>query len=271
MPKWIANARMYAVAPAAEDAWRAVLIHISEEAGVPLEYLTYAAPLPLDQLWIRPDLGAVLMCGFPIALGLAPVSPIAAPIPSAAWAEGRAVYRTDLVVRADSRFQTLTDTFGGRLGWTVEHSQSGFNALRHHLLRYRSSKSPKLYRDVVGHLITARKVVDSILDGIIDVGPIDGYWHSLFALHYPELAAQLRTVESTEPSAAPAFVASQHLSAEAVKRLCDTFVGAAQRPWFAALAAQIGARGFAPSRRADYDGTLEWQARAQADGYLIPS
>jgi ABC-type phosphate/phosphonate transport system substrate-binding protein len=262
---------MYAVAPVAEDAWRALLIHISEEAGVPLAYLIYSAPLPLDQLWTRPDLGAVLMCGFPIALGLAPVSPIAAPIPAAPWAGGRAVYRTDLVVRADSRFQTLTDTFTGRLGWTVEHSQSGFNALRHHLLRYRSSKRPKLYRDVVGHLITARKVVDSILTGEIDVGPIDGYWHSLFALHYPDLAAQLRTVESTTLSAAPAFVASQQLSTEAVKRLCDAFVGAAQRPWFAALAAPIGVRGFAPSHRVDYDSILEWQVRAEADGYLMPS
>jgi ABC-type phosphate/phosphonate transport system substrate-binding protein len=211
------------------------------------------------------------MCGFPIALGLAPVSPIAAPIPSAPWAGGRAVYRTDLVVRADSRFQTLIDTFGGRLGWTVEHSQSGFNALRYHLLRYRSSERPQLYRDVVGHLITARRIVDSILRGEIDVGPIDGYWHSLFALHYPDLAAQLRTVESTELSAAPAFVASQHLSAEAVKRLCDTFVGAAKRPWFAALAAQIGVRAFVPSRRADYASTLQWQAQAEAEGYLVPS
>ena len=34
--------------------------------------------------------------------------------------------------------RTLEDTFGGRAGWTVEHSHSGFNAFRHHLLAYRT-------------------------------------------------------------------------------------------------------------------------------------
>ena len=67
----IANARMYAVAPAAEEAWRALLEHIASEADMPLTYLPYPAPQPLEQLWSRADLGAVLMCGYPIALRLA--------------------------------------------------------------------------------------------------------------------------------------------------------------------------------------------------------
>ena len=42
------------------------------------------------------------MCGFPIALKLATVIPLAAPIPRAPWAGGRALYRTDLIVRSDA-------------------------------------------------------------------------------------------------------------------------------------------------------------------------
>jgi hypothetical protein len=79
----IANARMYAVTPEVEAAWRALLAHIARDAQVPLEYLPYPAPQPLEQLWARTDLGAVFMCGFPIALKLAPVVPLAAPIPRA--------------------------------------------------------------------------------------------------------------------------------------------------------------------------------------------
>ena len=90
---------MYSVTPAVEAAWRALLEHITHEAGVVLDYLPYPAPQPLETLWSRPDLGAVFMCGYPIALKLAPVVPIAAPIARANWAEGRAVYRTDLIVR----------------------------------------------------------------------------------------------------------------------------------------------------------------------------
>ena len=107
VPDRIMNARMYAVTPQAEAAWQSLLAHVASEAGVALDYLPYAAPQPLEQLWARADVGAVLMCGYPIALKLAAVLPIAAPIPRAPWAQGRAVYRTDLIVRADSPYRTL--------------------------------------------------------------------------------------------------------------------------------------------------------------------
>ena len=88
-------------------------------------------------MWRRPDLGCVQMCGYPIALGIAEVAPLASPVPAAPWAGGKAVYRSDLIVRKDAPYTTLADTFGGAVGWTVEHSHSGFNALRHHLLPWR--------------------------------------------------------------------------------------------------------------------------------------
>ena len=69
--------------------------------------------------------------------------PLAAPIPEADWAGGRAVYRTDLIVRNDAPYRTLEDTFGGVAGWTVAHSQSGFNAFRHELLAFRRADRPR--------------------------------------------------------------------------------------------------------------------------------
>ncbi len=134
---FVSNARMYAVSPAAETDWQDLIGHVAEDAGAPLEYLTYKAPQPLEDLWCRPDLGCVQMCGYPIALGVAEVVPLASPVPAAPWAGGQAVYRTDLIVRKDTPYKDLADTFGGAVGWTVEHSHSGFNALRHHLLPWR--------------------------------------------------------------------------------------------------------------------------------------
>jgi hypothetical protein len=78
-----------------------------------------AVPLPqsLEELWVRHDVGcAFIMCGYPIALRQFDVVPIAAAIPVAPWAQRRAVYRTDLVVKADSRYEQLSDSFGGRIG-----------------------------------------------------------------------------------------------------------------------------------------------------------
>ena len=78
-------------------------------------------------------------------------------------------------MRKDAPYKELADTFGGTVGWTVEHSHSGFNALRHHLLQYRTEARTQRYQQSIGNLITARGIVDEVLDGTIDIGPLDAY------------------------------------------------------------------------------------------------
>lgn len=263
----IANARMYAVTPTVEAAWRTLIGHVTDEAGSTLDYLPYPAPQPLEPLWRRPDLGCVLMCGFPIALGLAEVQPIAAPIPAAPWAEGRPVYRTDLIVRADNPARVLQDTFGGTLGWTVEHSHSGFNALRHHLLAYRTPDRPQPFARVSGPLVTARAVLDGVLDGTITVGPLDGYWHLLIRQHAPDLLAGVRVLDSTQTAPMPAFVMAASRPQAERDRLAAAFVAAAGRPWFGPLAHTLHLSGFAPMQRDDYALTLQWDSEAKAQDF----
>lgn len=270
MTDWIANARMYAVTPGVEASWRRLLEHVADDAGVALRYVPYPAPQPLESLWTRADLGAVFMCGFPIALGLAPVVPLASPIPRVAWAEHRPVYRTDLIVRRDAPFAALGDTFGGRAGWTVTHSHSGFNAWRYHLLRFRTPARPALYGEMAGELITARKVLDSVREGRIDIGPLDAYWHMLLARHAPELTAAIRVLDSTAVAPMPAFVAAAGMPAETVLRLRAAFTAAAARPWFAPLAGELLLEGFAPASAESFAPLLEWDRAARSAGYDQP-
>jgi len=265
------NARMYAVTPEVETFWRTLLGHITRDAGVELAYLPYPAPQPLEDLWGRGDLGAVLMCGYPIALQLAPVIPIAAPIPKASWAAGRAVYRTDLIVRQDSPYRTLEDTFGGRAGWTVEHSHSGFNAWRHHLLAYRMPERPALYREMVGHLVTARRVLDSVREGRIDVGPLDAYWHLLMARHAPRLTAGVRVLASTEVAPMPSFVAAAGAPTPMIARLRAALLAAHRKSWFAPLAEPLLLEGFAQVSAQTFTPLLQWDVDARAAGFERPA
>lgn len=267
----VMNARMYAVTPAVEAAWRALLERVTEEAGVSFGYLPYPAPQPLEKLWSRVDLGAVFMCGYPMTLGMASVVPLAAPIPRAPWAQGRAVYRSDLIVRQEAPYRTLQDTFGGRAGWTVEHSHSGFNALRHHLLGYRSAQQPRLFAEVVGQLVTARNVLDAVREGRIDVGPLDAYWHLLIAQHAPELTAGIRIIESTALAPIPAFVAAAATPPEVIARLRAAFGAAARREWFAPLAQVLSLEGFAPVTLESYAPLYAWDREARAAGYPLPA
>jgi ABC-type phosphate/phosphonate transport system substrate-binding protein len=271
MSERIMNARMYAVTAGVEALWRTLLGHVTREAGVALSYLPYPAPQPLEALWGRADLGAVLMCGYPIALKLAPVIPLAAPIPRAAWAGGRALYRSDLIVRDDTPYRTLQDTFGGRAGWTVEHSHSGFNAWRHHLLAFRSAARPALYREMVGNLVTARNVLDSVRDGRIDVGPLDAYWHLLIARHAPQLTAGVRVLATTATAPMPAFVAAQGTPPEVVAQLRAAFATASSRSWFGALAEPLLLQGFAEVSEKSFAPLLEWDRAAKAAGFERPA
>ena len=271
MTEQIMNARMYAVTADVEAAWRALLERIAAEAGVQLIYVPHPEPRPLEDLWTRPDVGCVLMCGYPIALELARVLPIAAPIPRAPWAKGLPVYRSDLIVRADAPFQRLEDTFGGTAGWTVQHSHSGFNAFRHHLLGFRTAERPALYGRMVGRLVTARAVLDAVRDGRIDVGPLDAYWHLLISRHEPALTAGVRVVATTELAPMPAFVAAAGTPAETVAALRAAFVAAAARDWFAPYREELLIEGFAAADRQHFARTLDWDRAARAAGYPLPA
>ena len=91
-----------------------------------------------------------------------------------------------------------------RLGWTVAHSQSGFNAVRTHLLGLRGSRA-SLYAKSIGPLLTPRRVIEALLAGEIDIGPLDSYFYDLLLAAEPETAARLRIIETTALAAdAPA-------------------------------------------------------------------
>ncbi|KIZ47660.1 hypothetical protein OO17_03175 [Rhodopseudomonas palustris] len=268
---YVANARMYAVAPAAAAAWRDLFAWLARASGVDLNVIDHAFPLPLAELWSRPDLGCGFMCGFPYLLATERPQPIAAPVPLHAVVPGRPVYATRLIVRAGSRLQTLEQTFGGRLGFTVADSHSGYNALRHHLLPYRLARRNDLYRESIGPLFTPRRVIEAVLSGAIDVGPLDSYALDLMLRHEPELATQIRVVATTEAAPIPFLVASRSCPDEVVTALRTTLLGFASNTDCADLSDALCLAGFAPVDLAAYETIAEWDAGARQAGYASPA
>ncbi|HKS61188.1 MAG TPA: PhnD/SsuA/transferrin family substrate-binding protein [Xanthobacteraceae bacterium] len=244
-----ANARMYAVTPAVKAAWQELFAWVAKESGVPLSYLDHAAPAPLETLWTRGDLGAAFMCGFPFAAAPAKPQALAAPIPSPPRYGGKPQYCTDFTVRADSAFTQLGDTFGRRIGWTVEHSQSGYQAVRNHLAALRAAHDAQW----VGPLVTPRRVIDALLAGEIDVGPLDSYVHDLLQRHEPATAAMLRVIESTAMTPIPLLVASPGVADDAVARLRQTLLSCHREPELAATLDTLLLARFVAVDPADYE------------------
>lgn len=260
---------MYAVNPAVRAAWAELFAWVSAHSGIALDVIDHAAPAPLEELWGRADLGLAFMCGFPFASGGFSVQPVAAPVPASALAPGRPFYASHLVVRAESEIATLQDSFGRRVGWTVEHSQSGFNALRRHLLPYRQA-GERLYAESVGPLVTPRRVIEALFADQIDIGPVDSYFHDLLSTHEPETAARLRIVATTAPRPMPLLVASQRVEPAIIERLRSGLLAAAGDPVARALLTSLGLSSFATVEREAYRALLDDARAAEAVGYSMP-
>src|SRR4030088_1683207 len=242
-----ANARMYSVDPGAASAWNELFEWLAQESGVDLRVTEHGFPAPLADLWSRPDLGCAFMCGFPYKLSQHPPRPVAAPVPLGASVAGKPVYATRFVVRADSAFRSLEDSFGGRLGYTAEDSHSGYNALRHDLLPYRLQRGGNLYRESIGPFHTPRRVIEAVLADKIDVGPLDGYALDLMLRHEAELAKEIRIVATTEAAPIPFLVASQECPDDVAASLRTALLTLGDAPAWAGLRERLGPRGFAPA------------------------
>ena len=202
----IANARMYSMTPEVGALWRRLLAAVLARAGSAVEIVEHAPPAPIAELWLRPDKAAVFMCGLPQSLAEPRPALVAAPVPSPAAYAGRPCYWSELVVRADSGLATLEQTFGQRLALTTPESQSGFAAPLHALMAHGDVRP--IYREVVAPAVTPMGALQAVIDRRAEVAPIDSYAFALMQRHAPALAAQVRSVASTEPTAIPALVAS---------------------------------------------------------------
>jgi ABC-type phosphate/phosphonate transport system substrate-binding protein len=258
---YVANARMYSVDPGAASAWNELFEWLAQESGFPEQ---------LGELWSRPDLGCAFMCGFPHVLAKNSPRPVAAPVPLRAPLPGRPVYATRLVVRADSSFRSLQETFGGRLGYTAEDSHSGYNALRHHLLPYRLQRGANLYRESIGPFDTPRRVIEAILEDRIDIGPLDSFALDLMLRHDPELAKQIRIVATTDTAPIPFLVASQRCPEQVVAALRTALLKFGDASACAGLRDRLCLQSFAPVAIEDYDVMLRWDAEARSAGYARP-
>lgn len=235
----VANARMYSATPALREDWHALLRWALARAGLAWPVVAYDAPAPLSAWWARDDLGLSLMCGLPLSQREPRPTVVAAPVPSPARYGGRPVYFTDIVVRAGSPFQSLEDTFGGTVGYTLADSLSGGVAFRHHLAPYRARRAGRLYARAVGELIHARGVIEALAAGRIDVGPLDSYYHDLLRQHEPALAAQVRTIATTAPLPIPPFVATAPLTADELARLREALHAACRAEALAEVRARL--------------------------------
>lgn len=216
----IANARMYAVSPVFRDVWKALFLHLSQHAGVSLNIVDHEPPAPIEDLWRHPRKAAVFMCGLPFAQAAPRPHILAAPVPALPEFAGAPCYWSEFVVRADSGYQALEDTFGSRIAFTTPGSQSGYAAPLLHLARF--AHLAPLFSEVIAPTITPLGALTSVVAGDADVAPLDSYAFRLLRNARPDLTRLVRVIAATAPTPIPPLVATRG----AVTALRSAFVGA---------------------------------------------
>jgi ABC-type phosphate/phosphonate transport system substrate-binding protein len=177
-----------------------------------IEVVEHTAPKPLDELWRRPDMAAVFMCGLPFSRMEPKPVLIAAPVPAPPEFGGRPEYWTEMVVRKDSPFERLEDTFGRRLALTVSGSQSGCAApltlLRQMATGSGGAAAGPPYDEVIAPRVTPLAALSAVVDGSADIAPVDAYAFVLLQKYRRDLTSAVRSIARTPRTPIPPLVAS---------------------------------------------------------------
>jgi ABC-type phosphate/phosphonate transport system substrate-binding protein len=230
----ITSFRMYNAVPKAAQAWRALFEKVFADVGFDIGFIEHGWPKPIAQLWAEPALCCAFMCGWPFARSGA-MQAIAAPVPSPARYAGLPRYCSEFLVREESGWHTLEESFGHRFGWMALDSQSGFNAPRTYLARFATAERALPYREVRGPLGAPMKTLEALRAGEVDVVALDSFFLDLCRHHEPARLSGIRCVATTPWTPIPLLVAAPEVDGQVVARLREHLVGLHQREEYRAL------------------------------------
>jgi phosphonate transport system substrate-binding protein len=155
---------------------------------------------------------AGFICGLPyVRLADQPEPPVellAAPVLQGERYAGKPVYFSDVIVHVDSPFQTFADLRGRSWSYNEPASHSGYNVTCHRLATIGAT------RDFFGKVIQAgfhQKSIRMVCTGEIDASAIDSQVLAIELRDHPELAPQLRIIDTFGPSPIQPVVASSRV------------------------------------------------------------
>jgi phosphonate transport system substrate-binding protein len=199
----------------------------------------------IDLCWI---------CGLPYIRKVAQapgwIEPLVAPVMRASRYQNRPIYFSDVVVHVDSPYHQLADLQGASWAYNEPGSHSGYGVVRYALALRGSTL------DFFGRVTASgahQTSLAMILRREVDGSAIDSTVLELELARHPEIAAQIRIIDSFGPSPIPPWVVSRAVPDELCTVLRETLVRMAADPAGRAILRQTGMARFEPVTDGDYD------------------
>ena len=230
--------------------YQGVAQYLEQHTGIPMLFVNDRPWKDRERMLDQAQAQVAFICGLPYTQRAGWLDLLAAPIMRAARYGDRPIYFSDIVVRRDSPFESFSDLRGATWAYNEPDSWSGCVVLRAHIAAHGETQS------YCGRIVESGAHLESlrmILDGEIDAAAIDSTVLELVLARRPEVADQIRVVDSIGPNMFPPAVIRRELP-DAIKRhLRDALLQMHADPAGAAILAVGMAARFSPIHDADYD------------------
>jgi phosphonate transport system substrate-binding protein len=212
-------------APNADVFCDALVRFVGERLGIRTQFVREALWQERERAFDRGEIEVCWMCGWPYTIRAGTPSAglelIAAPVMADPRYLDQPVYFSDVLVRADSNFESFENLRGGSWAYNEPTSHSGYNAVRHFLA------AQNIYDGFFGSVVESGSHQSSIalvLSGTVDGSAIDSTVLEAILRLRPELKPLLRVIKTLGPSPAPPWVVRSTMSRDLRDALRKAFL-----------------------------------------------
>ncbi len=196
------------LAPSVYPVYEYISEYVGRKVGLPAQLEVGTSFAQFEEA--RADVGFI--CGLPYVRlrqqANPPVELLAAPVLHGARYEGRPIYFSDVIVRADSPYRSFADLRGSIWSYNDPESQSGYQITLHTLVSMGETSG------FFGKVIEAgfhQESIRLVCEGAVDASAIDSQVLAIAIRDNPELTGLLRVIATLGPSTIQPVVAASRL------------------------------------------------------------
>ena len=238
----------------ADPVCAAIADYVGKQVGLKSDFFAPEIWQQRERAFDADEAQVCWMCGAVYVRKLrraeADVELLAAPVMAAPRYEKRPVYFSDVIVRTDSGFQSFSDLRGARWAYNEPHSHSGYTVTRWYLAGHGYGNG--FFGLALGSGAHQRSL-QLVLAGEVEATAIDSTVLETELARNPQLASQIRVIETFGPSPIPPWVMHAHLPAELKAALRQAFSEMDHNEAGRSILAMGQIDHFAPVNDSDYD------------------
>lgn len=200
------------MAPNADGTCRAIGDYLARKLNLRCEFVDDISWRDRERQFDAGEIQLCWLCGLPYVWKADRLPPtielVAAPVMAAERYAGLPRYFSDVVVHAQSRYQSFDELRGASWAYNEPNSHSGYNVVRHHLKRLGETRG--YFGDAVesgAHQTSLRMIVNRE----IDAAAIDSTVLENELAMAPHLKAEIRVIGEMGPSPMPPWVMRANL------------------------------------------------------------